>query len=145
VTESSVTAAGAPQPLLPDVASLVSAPFWSAARRHRFVLQTCAACGHVRWTPSPICPECLGAESEWKEQPGGGTVWGAAAYHRALYPAFEQDVPYVVALVELDAGPKMIGRVIDALIEEDLAGARVSVTYLDVTPEVTLVGFRLDH
>lgn len=145
MTESSVTAAGSPQPLLPDVASAVAAPFWSAARRHRFVLQRCAACDYVRWTPSPICPECLGEEAEWLEQPSGGTVWGAAAYHRALYPAFEQDVPYVVALVELDAGPKMIGRVVDAPTDEDLADARVSVTYLDLTPEVTLVGFSLDR
>lgn len=145
MTESSVAAAGSPELLLPDVTSPVSAPFWSAARSHRFVLQRCAACGHVRWTPSPICPECLGEEARWEEQPTGGTVWGAAAYHRALYPAFEQDVPYVVALVELDAGPRMLGRVVEAPIEEDLVGARVSVTYLDLTPKVTLVGFCLDR
>jgi len=145
VTQSRMTGAGSPDLLLPDVASPVAAPFWSAARAHRFVLQRCAACGHVRWTPSPICPECLGEEAEWDGQPSGGTVWGAATYHRALYPAFERDVPYVVALVELDAGPKMIGRVVDAPVAEDLADTRVSVTYLDVTPEVTLVGFRLDR
>lgn len=139
----SEASAPAPQPLLPDVGAPVSEPFWSAAREHRFVLQVCSACGHVRFTPSPICPACLSSEATWEEQPTGGTVWGAAAYHRALYPTFEQDVPYVVAIVELDAGPNMIGRVVDAPIDEDLGDARVSVTYLDVTPEVTLVGFRL--
>jgi uncharacterized OB-fold protein len=135
----------APKPLLPNTASPLAAPFWQAAREHRFVMQRCAGCGALRWPPKPICPTCLraGAAEDWTEIADTGEIWSFAVYHRAFHPSLADRLPYNVAYIKLDAGPMFISNVMGA---NDLAiGARVKACYDDVTPDVTLVKFQLSE
>lgn len=87
-----------------------SAPYWEALREHRLVVQACTACGARRFPPGPSCPWCgeLGADLVASE--GTGTVYSWVTVHRALDPAFADDLPYTLAAVDLDDGPRIVGR-----------------------------------
>jgi uncharacterized protein len=97
--------APAPQP------DIESAPYWGALRAHRIVLQRCTACGKHRFPPMPTCPYCGARGREDVEVAGTGRVYSFVRVHRALTPAMAGETPYAVATVELDEGPRMVGRV----------------------------------
>jgi uncharacterized protein len=79
-------------------------PFWSSIASHRLAIQHCANCGIWQHPPLPLCPACGSAGSlTWKEVSGTGWVYAFTVIHRPPLPVFE--VPYVVALVELDDAP----------------------------------------
>jgi hypothetical protein len=77
----------------------------------------------------------------WTEVAGTGHVWATATMHRAYRPAYEDDLPYNISLVELDEGPKVWTNVVDVPVGDVRIGMRVSVRYDDVTDEVTLARF----
>ena len=123
---------------LPDLEDPLTAPFWSAAREGTLVAQKCAACGYLRWPPGPICNECQTPGGEWTELSPTGTLYSYAEYHRALAPAFKDDIPYVVALVELDEGPRMYGQ-FRGKVETGDIGRKVRAAFEPVTADVTFV------
>jgi len=94
---------------------------FAAARQHRFVLPRCAGCGEFRFPPRLRCPRCGQTRTEWVAASGSGTVYSYVVVHQRLHPAFDANLPYAVALVHLDEGPRMLAMV----IESDLAGVRV--------------------
>jgi uncharacterized OB-fold protein len=116
--------------------------FWKGCREHRLVFQKCADCGHIRWPPAAICPECLSTETEWIEAGGGGTVYTFAVYHVAYLPAFEDDLPYVVANVELAEGPHLLTNVVGCSPDQVAIGMPVEVLWEDVTEEFSLPKFK---
>src|SRR5215469_7784213 len=125
---------------LPDVHDPLTAPFWTAAAERKLVVQACGECGYLRWPPGPICPECQADRNVWTEVRPTGLLWSVATYHRALDPAFADEVPYSVALVELDDGPWMYGR-LSGDPEKFVLDTPVRATFSDVAPGVTLVGW----
>ena len=94
----------------PNVEDPLTAPYWIAAREGRLVVQRCSACASLRWPPLPGCPECLHQEAEWTEVSPCGEVWSFVVYLRAFSKDLKEDVPYTVAMVKLDDGPYMVGR-----------------------------------
>jgi uncharacterized protein len=77
------------------------------------VFARCDSCGYRRFPPGPRCPECLSDHSTLERDTGLGTVWSFCVYHRAYDPAFEGALPYNVALIELDSGPRLVSNVLD--------------------------------
>ena len=116
--------------------------FWSGCREHRLKFQKCSACDHVRWPPAMLCPECHSEETEWIVSGGVGTVYTFVVYHVAYLPEFEEDLPYVVASVELDEGPRLLTNVVGCAPERVSCGMGVEVVWEDVTEEVSLPKFR---
>ncbi len=92
-------------------ADLESATWWEALRRHRVVLQRCDAHGHLRFPPMPTCPYCGSRGHTEVEVSGRGRVHAMVRVHRALTPAMAGEVPYAVATVQLDEGPRLVARV----------------------------------
>jgi uncharacterized OB-fold protein len=127
---------------LPDVDDPLTAEFWAAAKDGRLVLPRCGHCGYLQWPPEKVCPECQHTERSWEEFAAEGTLWSYAVYHRALDPAFADKIPYVVGLIELDAGRKMYGLMLD---DEDSVqiGQRVTGVFEPVTDEVTFLRWRV--
>jgi uncharacterized OB-fold protein len=82
----------------------LSAPFWAAAKRREFVLQRCVACGARQFYPRPFCLRCNAAELSWVTSTGRGTIYSQTTVHVPVIP--ELPPPYVVALVQLDDGPR---------------------------------------
>jgi uncharacterized OB-fold protein len=97
---------------LPDETPL-SRPYWDALRRGRLTFQRCRKCGHAWLPPRAECPECLAAEWDWADASGKGRVISWVIYHHAYHEAFRDRLPYNVALVELDEGPRLITNIVN--------------------------------
>lgn len=120
-----------------------SAPFWAACREHRLVLQKCTACGAVRYPPGPFCPHCRARAAEWIESAGCGRVFSwIVVTHPVPKEVYAGDVPYVVALVELDEGVRMASNVVGCTPAAVHGDMRVEVVFDDVAPGTTLPRFR---
>ncbi|MBV8087548.1 MAG: OB-fold domain-containing protein [Chloroflexi bacterium] len=90
---------------------LESQPFWDALKGGRIVLQKCTACHRVRFPRMPACPYCGADGGTDFESTGRGEVYSWVRAHIALTPAMEAEVPYTVATIQLDDGPRLIGAV----------------------------------
>ena len=124
--------------------SAVSAPYWRAAREGRLVVQRCEACGHCQFYPRAICTHCAGERLAWSECSGRGRVKSFTVIRRAVSAAYEADVPYVVALIELAEGPTLMSNVVGCAPEAVRIGAPVRVRFDAWTPEVTVPVFTLE-
>ena len=125
---------------LPDV-NEDNRQFWEGARRHELLLQRCGQCGETR-TGSPICPSCTSLDNEWIEASGRGKVYSWVVVHQRFHFAFEANLPYNVAVVELEEGPRLLTNLVDVEKEEIRLDMQVEVVWDDVTEEVTLPKFR---
>ena len=123
-----------PVPLIDDQ----SRPYWDAAREHRFVLQRCAACGTWVFSARAACPSCRAAALAWVEASGEGVVYSFTVVRRAPSDAFV--APYVVVLVDLAEGPRMLSTLRVADPDRAAIGTRVRVAFEDLD-EVTLPVF----
>ena len=123
----------------------LSQPFWDGTKAHELRLQRCDSCGAYRFPPVVLCRECLAEEHRWVPTSGTGTVYSYVVQHRPATPAFTADLPYVVAIVELDEGPLMLTNIVGCSPDEIEVGARVRVTYVDASEDITLYPFVLDR
>ena len=117
-------------------------PFWDACRNHELRFQKCTECGHVRWPPSIICPLCYSNKTEWIRASGKGKVFSFVVYHKAYHPAFEADLPYVVAIVELEEGPHFLTNIVGCDPGAVSCEMPVDVSWEDITEEFSLPKFR---
>ena len=88
----------------------LSAPFWEAASAHRLVLQHCDACGAHQFYPRPFCLACESDELRWVDAAGSGTIYSMTTVRLAMLP--ELPPPYVVAVVQLDEGPRLTSNIV---------------------------------
>ncbi len=115
--------------LEPPVAE-ASAPFWEATRQRRLVLPWCVACEQAFWFPREVCPGCLGSAIDWRPASGRGRIHAATVeHHPALLPAVFGDQPYVIALVDLDEGVRMMSNVVGCPPDEVGVGMAVAATW----------------
>jgi uncharacterized OB-fold protein len=108
-----------------------SLPYWEAARERRLLIRHCWSCGARHFMPRHLCPQCWSDKLEWIESTGAGSVYSFSIVHRAPTPDFATRAPYVIAMVELDEGPRMFANIIgnDALSVS--IGDRVQVAFED--------------
>ncbi len=105
------------------------------------MLQHCAACGKVRHYPRPVCPRCFSMKNVFKEAPTGGAVHSWTVCHHPFDFFFKAETPYIVALVDMDAGVRVNAQ-LRGIAGTDLEiGQRVTLAFERVTPEVTLPFF----
>ncbi|MEE9284853.1 MAG: OB-fold domain-containing protein [Dehalococcoidia bacterium] len=117
-------------------------PFWEAARQHRLTLPRCRQCGNVWFPPYCSCPRCLSFDLEWIEASGRGKVWGMIEMVQPYIPAFKDDLPYNVVLVQLEEGPMMFSNVVGIANDAITVDMPVEAVFEDVTDEFTLIKFR---
>jgi len=84
--------------------------YWAAAAEGRLLLSECADCGLVFHYPRALCPDCFGEDVDWVEAAGTGEVY-AYSVARTMSGWPEDDLPLVVAYVELDEGPRVMANV----------------------------------
>lgn len=121
-----------------------SAEFWEGCKRHALLIQRCQRCGKFRFFPSPTCPYCNSWDLAWTRVSGHGQIYSWVVVTRSIHPAFAGEVPYVVAVVELEEQEGLLipGNLIDCHPSAIRAGMPVEVVFEDVTPEVTLPKWR---
>ncbi|MGC9103125.1 MAG: Zn-ribbon domain-containing OB-fold protein [Desulfurella sp.] len=86
--------------------------FWEATQNKELKFQKCRNCGHVRWPASIACPECHSFDFEYVISKGIGKIYSFVVYNVAFHEAFKQNLPYVVAIIELEEGPHILSNVI---------------------------------
>jgi uncharacterized OB-fold protein len=110
------TAVAVPAP----VRTPLTTPYWDSLARGVLSFQRCKACNHA-WLPARSeCPGCLAADWKWEAAAGGAKLISWVVYHVAFHKAFESRLPYNVAVVELDEGPRMISNVVGVADAETL-------------------------
>lgn len=125
------------------VATDVTRPFWEAAREHRLVIQQCGQCGQQQFYPRPFCRHCLADTPDWKECSGRGSIYTFTVNHRAANGHMADKLPYVVAIIELDEGVRMMANVVDSDLDSVRIGAPVEVRWLDTPDQLTLPQFQV--
>ena len=101
-----------------------SRPFWEGARDRKFLLQYCRKTGKPQFYPRPISLQTGHRDVEWREIPADGTVYTYTIAYRGA-EGFRNCEPYLIATVELDAGVRIIGNVINCEIDQIAIGMRV--------------------
>ncbi|HEV8677148.1 MAG TPA: Zn-ribbon domain-containing OB-fold protein [Methylomirabilota bacterium] len=118
-----------------------SRPFWEGCRRRQLLIQRCRACGARQHYPRGVCASCWSPDLDWQPSAGRGTVYTFTVTHRSQAPGFRDELPYVVAWVELEEGVQLLTNVVGGDPAAVRIGMPVQVAFEDVTPEVTLPRF----
>jgi uncharacterized OB-fold protein len=119
-----------------------SRPFWDGAREGRFLLKRCRDCGRAHFYPRPFCPHCWSEAVEWEEATGRGTVYTWSVVHQNDLPPFDERVPYVAAIVELEEGPRAMTNLVEVDHDAVAVGMPVEVTFQPISDDVTIPVFR---
>lgn len=120
-----------------------SAPFWEGCRANRLLVQRCQSCGTHRFPPAHLCPRCRSREAAWVESTGSGRVYSwIVVRHPVPSEIYGSDVPYIVALVELEEGVRMASNIVECTPEAMKADMPVEVTFTRIDDRVTLPQFR---
>jgi uncharacterized OB-fold protein/acyl dehydratase len=114
--------------------------FWDGAKRGELLIQRCASCGTLRHPPRPACPSCRSLEWDTHAASGRGTLHSYTVHHHPPVPGFE--APYVVALVDLEEGTRLISNLVDVDPSEVSIGMPVEVVFEKVDDDLTLPLFR---
>lgn len=115
--------------------------FWRAAKEHRLIIQRCQKDGIYIFYPRAVCPYCMSDQITWVTASGKGKVYSFTVVHQHPNPAFQAEAPYIVALIELDEGVRMMSTV-EGSPENMEVGMDVEVVFDDVTQELSLPRFR---
>jgi len=117
-------------------------PFWEASREQRLVLQWCRACDEPIHYPRDACPRCLGDDLEFRPSAGTGEVYAASTMPKPGNPLMAGREPYVVALVALDDGVRLMTNLVDVDPDDVRIGQRVEVTWEPLSDGRHLPQFR---
>jgi len=116
--------------------------FWEACQRHELYVQKCRACGALRYYPRALCPTCLSDDAEWVLSSGRGTVYTYTVTHQNQAAGFREQLPYVMAYVELEEGVRLLTNIVECAPADVQIGMPVEVSFDDVTPEASLPKFK---
>ena len=121
-----------------------SRPFWDATKEHRLSIPKCRDCGQHHFYPRELCPHCHSDALDWVDVSGKGEVYSFTIARKPAGPVYADDVPYIIAMITLNEGPRMLTNLIVDDVEAVRIGDRVAVRFEDVTNEVTLPKFAPD-
>ena len=120
-----------------------SQAFWEGLRSGRLLLQHCADCGHVQYYQQRICRQCQSDNLQLKPASGKGTIHSYSVVYRAPGPAFKDDVPYAVLLVDLEEGPRMVSSLVGKDFDALDFDAPLTLKIIQINDEVSLPCFDL--
>ncbi|MET7466517.1 Zn-ribbon domain-containing OB-fold protein [Nonomuraea sp. NPDC005501] len=124
-----------PYPLRP-ARNRDTAFFWDGVRDGELRIQTCADCGRLRHPPGPVCPACRSANRSYVVARGEGTVFSYVVHHHPPVPG--RETPFVVAVVELPEGVRIVGNVMDCPPDTVGIGMKLRATYRAMDDELIL-------
>jgi 3-oxo-4,17-pregnadiene-20-carboxyl-CoA hydratase alpha subunit len=110
--------------------------FWEGVQRGELLLQRCAECGGLRHPPTPMCPRCRSLAWDTQRASGRGIVYSYCIAHEPPVPGLTP--PYVVALVELAEGPRLVSNLLGVNVSQVRIGMPVRVEMVAVDPQLTL-------
>jgi uncharacterized protein len=130
--------------LLDDVLYTIDSdtrPFWEATKRDELLIQYCPQCGAYQFYPRIVCKKCF-SDVEWVASEGTGTVYSYSVVHKVFNPEFKDKVPFIVALITLDEGPRMMTNLVGVDLENVKIGMHVVVDFSESFGEYKLARFK---
>jgi len=128
-----------PHPITPE-----ARPYWEGLREHRLMLPRCLDCGRAFFYPRIACPYCHSRQIVWTQASGRGRLHAFEIAYQPMGRAFTVKPPYVLAMIELEEGPRMMSNLIN--VEPDPRAIRcdmpVEVVFERLTDEITLPLFQ---
>jgi len=113
--------------VIPPAGDVDAASFWAALDDGTLLVSVCGSCGH-RWLPPlATCPRCASRDITGAAAAPTGALYTWTVIHRAADPAYANDTPYTVGLVELADGARMYGRVVGVAPGDLRAGLALAV------------------
>ncbi|HEY3653790.1 MAG TPA: OB-fold domain-containing protein [Steroidobacteraceae bacterium] len=88
-------------------------PYVEAGGGNTLMLQQCNNCANIWFPSAQHCPKCLAQDFAWKAMSGRAKLWSWVVMHQIYFKSFKDEVPYVVAFVELEEGPHLMSTVVD--------------------------------
>ena len=116
--------------------------FWEGTRNQKLLVQHCASCERAQFYPRYFCTVCAG-DVDWIEASGRGVVYTFSIVRQNATPPFDALVPYVLAMIDLDEGVRMMGNVTGIPVDEMRVGLPVEVHFVRETDEIWLPMWRL--
>lgn len=124
-----------PTPLTPE-----AKPYWDGLKQGKLMVPRCNACGKPFFYPRVACPLCHGRDIGWLEASGRGRLHSFAIAHQSINRAMKVPPPYILAMVQLDEGPRMLTNLVN--VPADPAQLRcempVRVVFAKQTEDVTI-------
>jgi uncharacterized OB-fold protein len=120
-----------------------TAPYWEGCKQHELRLQFCTDCQQHFFYPRIFCPKCLSQSVEWRTVSGKGTLLTYVISARPA-PGFENELPYAIAIVQLDEGPHLMSNIVNTEITPQnlKAGMPLEVVFEEVNETITLPKFQ---
>ena len=97
-----------PHPLAPE-----AKPYWEGLKQGKLMLPECQDCRKTHFYPRVFCPHCHSRNLKWIEASGRGKLYAFEILHRSFNPAVKTPLPYVLAMIELEEGPRMLSNLIN--------------------------------
>ena len=116
--------------------------YWEALARHELYLQKCASCSTLRFYPRALCPSCLSSKTDYLCASGRGIVYTFTVTYQNQAAGFRDELPYVMAYVELDEGPRILTNVVNTPADTVTIGMPVEVVFEDVDEGLAIPKFQ---
>jgi len=129
--------------VLRPVVTADTAFFWEGTARGELRIQRCRGCGTLRHPPGPMCPACGAGKPEYLLAAGTGEVYSYVVHHHPPVPGHQ--APFVVALVQLTEGVRMVGELLGVDPDGVRVGMPVRAEFLKVDSDLTLPAWREDR
>jgi uncharacterized OB-fold protein len=122
----------------------VTQPYWDGLKARQLRIQRCLSCEKAVFYPRALCCHCGSRELEWIDCSGRGTLHAFTIAHRGTPAAFKGSTPYVVAMVDLEEGGRLMTNLVDVEPSPEAVriGMPVEIVFDEVTPAITLAKFR---
>lgn len=123
--------------------SALSDAFYAGCREGKLLLQHCADCGRPQFYPRILCSHCGSRELEWRAASGRGRIATFTVVRQPVSPAYE--APYVVALIDLEEGPRMMSHIVNCDPEQVRVGQSVRVDFQAWSDTLTMPVFEREE
>jgi len=119
-----------------------SKPFWDGCKKHELLIQKCQDCQKAIFYPKMFCPQCLSSNLQWIKASGRGKIYSYMVVYSYQPTEFEGDLPYVVAIIDLEEGVRLMSNITGCPPEKVKCDMKVKVVFDDVTENFTLPKFQ---
>lgn len=113
-------------------------PFWEGLQRGEVLIQQCKACGHKQFYPRYICTECAG-EPEWLTFTGPATLYTHSVIRKHHQAPYKDMAPYVVAMVDLGDGVRMMSNLVNCDLEQVHIGMALEPNFIEAREGLTVL------
>jgi len=122
--------------------TVTSQAFWAGCRHQQLLIQRCQDCGQHQFYPRSICTKCMSKNLDWVCSSGRGTIRTFTVIRHPVSKAYADEVPYVLALIQLEEGPTMMSSLLACDPEDVAIGTAVEVVFEQWSEAITMPKFQ---